>query len=326
MWLVYAMGGGWGHLTRAVALARAAQVGRGIRVLTNSPYTRIVAAKLPDLDMVALDPAAPVNATRARVLSELARCRPTHLIVDTFPRGLGGELAAVLPKLEARRILLHRDLNPRYVAKASLRQFVAEHYDRILVPGEGEGRQFGDLPAATQTYPWLVRSARELPPREPAATRYVLVCAGGNREEQSWYGAVTDRLLAAGAPVRCVAPELPPGCPLECWVPYWPAIDLLAGASVVVGGGGYNTVHECQSWNLPLVAKAWPRKYDRQQRRIARYENAIAVAEPEEAAAAALAAMAHPAPDAVPDFVNGAEEAVRHIADTLPRRGARDFG
>ena len=44
MWLIYALGGGWGHLTRAVALASIAQRERPVRILTNSPYASIVAA------------------------------------------------------------------------------------------------------------------------------------------------------------------------------------------------------------------------------------------------------------------------------------------
>ena len=43
-WLIYALGGGLGHLSRAIALARVAAraAGRTIRVLTNSPFAASV--------------------------------------------------------------------------------------------------------------------------------------------------------------------------------------------------------------------------------------------------------------------------------------------
>jgi len=117
-------------------------------------------------------------------------------------------------------------------------------------------------------------------------------------------------LRKAGVPVKCVAPALPPGCPDECWVRYWPAIELMPGASVVVGGGGYNTVYESIACEVPLVCRPWPRMYDRQELR-ARLAAAI-VKEPKEAARAAVVHM-RTGPVRAPQFINGAEEAVRLI-------------
>ena len=97
MWLIYALGGGWGHLTRAAALARIAQRERPVRILTNSPHAAIVSEFLPELDLTVLDAAAPAEATRAGAIREIGRCRPQCLLVDTFPRGLGGELTELLP-------------------------------------------------------------------------------------------------------------------------------------------------------------------------------------------------------------------------------------
>jgi hypothetical protein len=110
--------------------------------------------------------------------------------------------------------------------------------------------------------------------------------------------------------VKCVAPELPPGCPEDCWSRYWPAIELMPGAMAVVGGGGYNTVYESLACGAPLVCRPWPRMYDRQELRSQRA--AAVVKEPEEAARAALACL-RTGPRRAPEFVNGAEEAVALI-------------
>lgn len=38
-WLIYALGGGWGHLMRALAFGRIAALYRPVTILSNSPYT-----------------------------------------------------------------------------------------------------------------------------------------------------------------------------------------------------------------------------------------------------------------------------------------------
>ena len=57
--LIYALGGGWGHLTRAVALANALPFGQ-TRILTNSPY-----ASLVDLSVEQVTPEAAASIVRA---------------------------------------------------------------------------------------------------------------------------------------------------------------------------------------------------------------------------------------------------------------------
>jgi hypothetical protein len=295
---------------------------RPVRVLTNSPYAAIVAAALPGLDIVAFEPGAPAEQARADARQAIARYPHSSLIVDTFPRGLGGELTVLLGQSDARTVLVHRDLNPRYVESLQLRPFVEALYDLVLIPGAGEGSQFADLPMAVATPPWLVRSAAGLPEREHARTvlalrphepHCVLICVSGKPAEREWYRAVAAELrtLAPDLPVRSVAAVHD--------VRYWPAMDLFGCAAVVVGGAGYNTVEECLAWGVPLVARAWPRTYDRQERR-ARSAAArgcvVLVQSPAEAAIAALEHML-PAPPRLPRFVNGAEEAACSIAATL---------
>jgi hypothetical protein len=311
-----------------MALARIAQRDRPVRILTNSLYAGLAWPALSrltggsawptrnGLDVVALDARAPAEQTRTAVRREIAESRPQCLIVDTFPRGIGGELAGLLGNLAARKVLVQRDLNPRYVAAGRLREFVAEHYDLVLAPG-GE-------PATLETEPWLVRSACEIPDRRrvkevlrlgPHEERCVLVCASGKQEELDWYGAVVAGLLQRGALVRSVAAERPPLCPEECWVRYWPAMDLFGCAAAVVGGAGYNTVGECLAWRVPLIARAWPRLYDRQELRAQRASErgrVMVVQSPEEAAGAAMA-RACDGPAGPPEFVNGAVEAVERI-------------
>jgi len=93
--------------------------------LTNSPYADEVRARLPELDILALDPELSVARARQESVRYVRASKQPCLIVDTFPRGLGGELAALLPAWGALRVLIHRDLNPEYVRGESARRVCA---------------------------------------------------------------------------------------------------------------------------------------------------------------------------------------------------------
>jgi hypothetical protein len=319
--LIYALGGGWGHLTRAAALARAASPHVRAFVLSNSPYAPIVQSAIPEIEIVALDPALTATSARQQVIRAIGSMEPRCLVVDTFPRGLGGELVEVLKSFSGLRVLVERDLNPEYVEAASLRDFVNSFYDLVLNPGEAAAGQ----PGALATAPWLVRSASELLPRDSALQVLrldgrrpcVVVCAAGNKDEMDWYGEVVAHLreLHPRLDVRCIAPFCPSACPPDCWIPYWPAIDLYSAAHVVIGGAGYNTVHECVACGVPLIARPWPRKYDRQRLRALRAGSVTIVETPEEAAR--LAARHGPREAREIRFRNGAAEAFGLIEQSV---------
>ncbi len=286
--LIYARGGGWGHLTRAAALARALLPRRAV-ILTNSPYCENVRAAMPELSIEAV-------STREAAVVQVLDFAADVLVVDTFPRGLGGELAA-LP-CSSKRVLVHRDINPSYVEWGNLRAFVESNFDLVLCPGE-EG-PLADLPQARTTAPWLVREpvAVDDPPD-------VVVCAGGTQDELPWYGEVCALLAGRGAKFRCLAARLPDRCPPAAWIARWPAIDWIASARVAIGGAGYNTVQECVATGTPLMARAWGRKYDRQRERAERNRGVRVVESPAEAVERAMGESARAAP---PEWRNGALE------------------
>lgn len=276
-----------------------------------------------------LDPKLPVELARRYSVEEIQRAAPSCLIVDTFPRGLGGELAGLLGSLAATKVLVHRDLNPRYVAEANLRAFVKSSYDLVLIPGEAEGNAFAKLSNAVVTEPWLIRNADELPSRRKARQLLkisdvrqpcILVCASGTSKELKWFGAVVSELLnrSPHAAIRCVAPSLPPGCPRECWIKYWPAADLYAATDIVIGSAGYNTIYECLANGMPLVTRPWPRLYDRQwlrARRAVRAGNVIVVKEAAEAASKAIRRISTASPRSRINYRNGIVEALAQITN-----------
>lgn len=337
-WLIYALGGGWGHLTRSLSLGRIAARHHRVKILTNSPYATYLRDESCDVQVIAPD--AGFAATCEQVRDVLLNTQYDCLIVDTFPRGLGGELADILPQLKhIPRILIHRDISPVYIHRFALRSFVAENFDAVIVPGDGEDLPLADLPIVHYTSPWLIRNAEELPDRMKARSllglncdrpgeynlrvhkqsllarvreKIILVCAAGQASELSFFGKLSTHLNQAfpDAAVRVLAPICPEGCPPQLWVSHSPGIECLPAADIVVGGAGYNTVYECAAVGVPLVAFAFKRLYDRQNVRALRC--AYCVQEIHEAIATVAMLQNHVSNRPV-DYPNGAVEAVRLI-------------
>ena len=103
---------------------------------------------------------------------------------------------------------------------------------------------------------------------EPSQTT-ILVCAAGKISELDIFSQITLRLQQdfPECAVRILSPTCPVNCPPSLWVSHHPGIECFAAADIVIGGGGYNTVYECASVGVPLVAFAFPRLYDRQEKR-----------------------------------------------------------
>ncbi|MEQ9498252.1 MAG: hypothetical protein RIT81_15375 [Deltaproteobacteria bacterium] len=318
-WLYYALGGGLGHLTRAVALARkAARRGIEVEILTNSPFASAVAtsgfARLRRF---------PVDVAPERVRDTVQTTSCDALIVDTFPRGLGGELATLLDELTVPKVLVHRDLDPRYVRDVGLADHVAR-YALVLVPGEDA--PFASARNAVRTAPWLTLDASELMAPDAARRaldadgRVVAVLASGRMEEGAMYARIAARIDAAlDVDVRLLAPTLRDD--LSEARALWPFLAYVRGVDVIVGGGGYNTVQEARATQTPFVGVAMPRKYDRQHVRLRSDERST-----EEAIIERVARRLRTPRRDAPQYDNGATEAVALIAARLAERPLRDCG
>ena len=341
-WMIYALGGGAGHLTRATALARAAAVQQRqqstepqialapeICILTNSPFVGMipVARELGDgLQLIQLDR----HFSREEVTSEVCRELKTQsfdvLIVDTFPRGLAGELPEILASLTCPKALIHRDLNPDYVRQYGV-EAVAENYDLILVPGESAA--FDAMPHAVTTEPWLIRDCDQL--RSVAEARdtlgvmdqsmpvIVVVGSGTEAEIQEMERLAAELVSKFGSfsQVRFVAPSLwdVPGDRLSIW----PLLEVMPGISILIGSGGYNTVNEARATGTHFIGIARERLYDRQERRLLKLGRVNRVADVADHLSAVLA-------DGIesvkrPTYINGVHQAVLSIIQLVQREG-----
>ncbi len=332
-WFIYALGGGWGHLNRSLSLARVAAKDRPIHLLTNSPYAQKIAASVQtsNLTLHQLPSHISIAQARASIISLLQSIEYDVLIVDTFPRGLVGELAEIIPqRVDICRVLVHRDLNVDYVKAKAIASFVSQHYDGILIPGEANP-PLAHLAQAKATAPWLSRSPADLPEAQALRRRWnisestplVIVCGAGQPQELDFFGEIVEQIAGtfSTVTVRCLSAICPTTCSPDLWLYHWPGMDILQLADGVVGSGGYNLVHECAALNIPLVAFALPRRYDRQARRIRQYGHCV---KSREAAIAALAHLLNKGKSSqvcddhlldreVLDYENGIAAAIAHI-------------
>jgi hypothetical protein len=337
-----------GHLNRALSLVRAVDRCRRSEtpvvfpvetcVITNSSYVDSLdmGSMLAKGDrLITIDPNLTRDETAYQVIDFIRSTPHDVLIVDTFPRGLGGELADLLPGLDCCKVLVHRDLNPRYVSEFNLSSFV-DQFELVIAPGElGE---LSSLSHVVRTNPWLLCEPDEL--FSPLRSRRLLqvdsderpvvaVIGCGTEAEVNQMRDVADELaldFAGNAIVRFVTPrqtesanENKRASPGAIVVHVWPFLRVIRAVSVVVGGGGYNTVNEARATQTRLVGIPRKRMYDRQHLRLDDDERVPNSSDTARLVKRALAAQQRESQGQgqVPVYVNGANAAARAIAETV---------
>lgn len=336
-WLIYALGGGSGHLARSLALARAAaRRGHHVRILSNSPLAPMFRPgncllNIPhSIDITPLDDLWERDPLARCIRRIVVQGGYDVLVVDTFPRGLAGELADLLPGVAVVKVLVHRTVSPRYVDQFSL-QPVSSRYDLILMPGE-QG-VLRELPQAVGTQPWLLADASELlsPDRARGLLRVphqdkrplVVVSGCGKPDEWKWAAALSrqlDRDLSPLAVVRLASLAAPSAVPhddheaVDIPLGRWPLLLLLRGVDILVGAGGYNTVYEARATSTPLLALPQPRLYDNQAARLHPWEQVTPHDLPDRIRQLLLQPRRATTP---PAYVNGVDQAVKLIEGRL---------
>ena len=282
-WVIYAAGSGWGHLTRAVSLARVAAEKRSIQIISSSPAAdSIVHSKaweeFKQNKAISIHAEHRNNDSFASMVQEILGAHSySCLIVDTFPRGILGEMEQFFGSKEInfKRVFVHRDISPDYVSKYALRDYVLKNYELVINPGEAERPVLNDL--AKSTSAWLIRDENEMHyingiksgARQNNETPRVVVAMSG-KEEQEIFSKIAKSIQREFPEIDlcCLAPaELSDKDLEKTRLDYWPGMDVLSSADLVIGAAGYNTINECAALNVPLIACPLKRKYDRQLER-----------------------------------------------------------
>ena len=242
--LYYAPGAGLGQLTRGLAILRRwkAHTRRSALLVTYSAFASLVSRQGVAVKQIpGPEPEFVGRAVRG--------ANPKLLVVDTFPRGIVGEIAELVPSLLCPAVLIQRYLNPSYLRQFKVAAFLGQHYRlavRITDALEPQtlSQRTVDVPPVT------VREARELPPAR-SRSGWLFVDWGEGSEP---YLQVA---LEAARQRRKQLRILRPG-------ESYPAVNWMPSAELVIGAGGYNLFHEVALTSTPAIFVPCRRMYDDQ--------------------------------------------------------------
>ena len=278
MILVYAEGGGLGHLTRLRALVHTLGLVDPVTVISSSPAAADprVAGGLDVLTMpFRREDVAARRAWLARTVAELA---PARLVVDAFPAGLSGELDAavvgsipcdhvarllrwpayrrVLPADPVRFRTTYRleDLDPDHAGHLAATSERVVPLDLVDPPGAAVVPRW---PGASDDRPrWLVAHSG------PAAEVAELLAYA--RDLAAVEGVRPDLVVASPAGAA------PPAAPDLVAVDHYPVWPLFPMADRVITAAGYNVVRQLTDHPDRHTVVPMPRRFDDQFERARR--------------------------------------------------------
>jgi hypothetical protein len=263
--LYYALGGGLGHLVRARAFLHTLGLEKEATLFTSSRFA-VDPRVTGGLPAVRVPKALDGDRTGLRALLEetLAETRATRLVVDAFPAGLLGELAAWAPPRGLVLWHVARLLRwERYTSDASPR---LPRTDVTFVVEELHAEHRRALEAASRELRPLELVDPPSPPPEPIEGPHVLVVHSGPDEETLDLVACARELAAAGgrgARVVLASPAQPEALPadVECRDAF-PATGLFPAAERIVAAAGFNAVRQTEAFRAKRFLVPYPRRFD----------------------------------------------------------------
>ncbi len=252
--VAYAMGGGRGHQTRARNLHRALKrLEPAVQTFLCVPEDRVAQVE-PGLTML-VPPSREPKALTDWIATILERYRPHLFLVDTFPRGVLGEMSGL--RFKAPSVLITRWVAPAYYQHPPVRRAL-ESFEAV----------FWTEPKSDPSFPGELT--------EPVVDdRPVLSRA----EARQALGVGENPLILAlpwteGLPWRRSEESLRALCSRRGWElrvagtgsPYdfSRADRYLSGADLVLSASGYNAYYEVTKHHRPALWVPQPRKTDDQ--------------------------------------------------------------
>ena len=242
--LYYAPGAGLGPLTRGLAILRRwkTHTRRSALLLTYSTFAPLISRE--GVAVKQIPGPEPQFLERA-----VRRANPKLLVVDTFPRGIVGEIAELLPSLPCPTVLIQRYLNPAYLRQFKVAAFLGQHYRlavRIADAMEPQtlSQRTVDVPPVT------VREAREVP---AARSRSDWLFVGWGEGSEPYLQVALETARQRSKQLRIL--RLPESYPAVNWMPK---------AELVIAAGGYNLFHEVALTATPAIFVPCRRMYDDQ--------------------------------------------------------------
>ena len=275
MVLLYALGGGLGHLTRARCVIGALGLDGQVSILSASRYARDprVTGGVPVIEVprrLGRDRAG-FRRWLAATLGEVA---PDELIVDSFPGGILGELCGMrLPTLRHVSRRLRWEAYARRLT-GPLPRFASAHVVEPL-----SARLAEVLAACSRRVEPLELPRGSAAPRGLIDGRHWLVVHSGPEAEVIELAEHAAELRAGSCPIAVVSPRRPSHLPVGCqWLDIYPVEPYLPHAERIVTAAGFNLMHETAPLRDRHTFIPFPRPLDDQFGRAAAAAAAIRAA------------------------------------------------
>lgn len=324
--IIYALGGGMGHIVRAVSLAGAINRISSIEpvVLTIPEFAQFAKREIENVEII--EPSEDSNEYRSKIIDRMNCLSPKILVVDALPMGLMGELRDFLPAFTGKKVLIARILREYYRQVMDIENYVYGHYDLVI---KSEKFPYFNFPyrKSIEVAPILARSGERVMNRHQARDKLkvpkdrILVMAVSTHQPlraDAFFQMVYHSLMRIGEERAVMKFASPYGeaDPSAVHTSYFPLMELMAGIDIVVGHAGYHLVHETEALRVPFLCFPQERLYDDQQARIADIKREDFVLfktarEVEDALRKIIGIAARRGTK--PNFANGADDAAKAI-------------
>lgn len=303
----YALGGGLGHVNRALAVLRHFRPlvpDVGLLLLMSAPYVHLaVEAGVPAVRLPGAAEALtfPKGVTGQLATGILRQLEPLDLlVVDTFADGLHLELTPEVLASASRRVLIYREGGVVPGASPGW-----SHYDTIVAPyvvsPHPDAEAIGVIVSRSPGEVYTRAEARHLLGVEGDRPLVMAMHAGDPGEVLAFFGQVRAASAHLKLPhdLRLLTPLPLPGQPWPEVRHLYPASEVLSAADLVLAGAGYNTHAELHLFGKRALFRPFDRSHDVQAARLDPLDTVFSpLTDPVELAALMAQALNRPEPPA----------------------------
>ncbi|NJL15309.1 MAG: hypothetical protein HC913_21440 [Microscillaceae bacterium] len=281
MRLYYALGGGAGHLARALAVGHTLgwdwQQGH---LLTNASQARTLSLPMR-LTLLPEEVQKQAGGLPHFLEKFLSQHSFDEVYLDAFPAGLRGEWASFFRPSKARFYYLARRL--RWESYLPILDQISPFFKQafLLEPLEPPHQQFVESQAASVKqlmlrYPWVSLPSffADLKAQAQAQHREIwLVVHSQPQSELAQlyeYARETAQLESKNPYLVLISEVKLPRLAPDTWqISYFPAYALFAGADRIFSAGGFNTLQQLRQVPVPYQSLPFVRRFDDQFWRVA---------------------------------------------------------
>jgi hypothetical protein len=278
MILYYALGGGLGHITRALAVLHTLRIREKVLIVSSMDASAL--EFLPGKIQIVTPPATTHRDTRkltAYIQQLIDEHRPSELIVDSFPLGIQGELKNVL--YTGIRTYLARLLVWDRYSKVTGNQFFIFNQTFVLEPLHEDHRYVVDRISETLSSLKLTDPPHHKPlPSIEGLEQHWLVLHSGPDDE-------VDDLITYAKHIRDIEQKQNPlllvtPSAINKWthqpvkhIRYYPAQTLMPHVEKIITACGFNTMRQATVYRNKHHFFPFARRFDDQYFRAALYRN-----------------------------------------------------